>query len=189
METTTVYCNSCGFPSAEDASFCQRCGTTLSMPIAAAPLHAPMARPHYAGFWIRVVAAMFDYLLGFAAMFPVRILVGSAVTLMGTNSQMPSHEVFALGRIARISAAVLLSWAYRGGMESSVYQATLGKLAVGLKVTDVEGRRLSLAHATGRFFAKGLSTLSFGIGYVIVAFDSQKQGLHDRLAGTRVQYR
>lgn len=135
------------------------------------------------------MAAMFDFLVGFAAMFPLRILVGSAVTLIGANSQMPTRELFLVGRGTRIAAAILLSWAYRAGMESSVYQATLGKLTVKLKVTDLEGRRLSFARATGRYFSKYLSALSLGVGYLMVAFDSEKQGLHDRIAGTRVQYR
>jgi uncharacterized RDD family membrane protein YckC len=74
-------------------------------------------------------------------------------------------------------------------MESSDYQATLGKLTVRLKVTDLEGRRLSFARATRRYFSKYLSAISLGVGYLMVAFDSEKQGLHDRVAGTRVQYR
>jgi uncharacterized RDD family membrane protein YckC len=74
-------------------------------------------------------------------------------------------------------------------MESSKYPATLGKLAMRLKVTDESGSRISLGRASGRYFAKFLSTFALGLGYLMVGFDQQKQGLHDRLAGTLVQYR
>jgi uncharacterized RDD family membrane protein YckC len=62
-------------------------------------------------------------------------------------------------------------------------------LAVRLKVTTVEGKRISFARATGRYFAKWLSALPLGLGYLMVSFDEEKQGLHDRIAGTLVLYR
>ena len=79
--------------------------------------------------------------------------------------------------------------AYRAGMESSVYQATLGKLAMQLKVTDLSGNRISFDRAIARYFSKYLSTLTLGVGYVMVAFDERKRALHDRIAGTLVQRR
>ena len=71
-------------------------------------------------------------------------------------------------------------------MESSRRQATLGKMALGIRVTDLDGRRVSFARASGRWFGKILSSLIFGIGYLMVAFTEKKQGLHDMIAGTRV---
>lgn len=88
----------------------------------------------------------------------------------------------------RIVIALAIGWAYGAGMESSSAQATLGKQAFRLKVTDLEGRRLTFARATARHFAKLLSLFSLGIGYVMAGFDAQKQALHDRVAGTRVLY-
>jgi uncharacterized RDD family membrane protein YckC len=71
-------------------------------------------------------------------------------------------------------------------MTSSDRQATVGKIAVGLKVTDLYGQRISFARATGRHFAKILSAMVLFIGYIMVAFTERKQGLHDILAGTLV---
>jgi uncharacterized RDD family membrane protein YckC len=145
--------------------------------------------PHYGGFWIRVVSALIDFVLMFTALFPVRFLVGSMVTVAGMDAQMSMHDLFLLRRIIRIAIGILLVWIYRASMESSRFQATVGKLAMRLKVTDLEGNRISFGRASGRYFSKWLSAFALGLGYLMVGFDQQKQGLHDRIAGTRVLYR
>ena len=71
-------------------------------------------------------------------------------------------------------------------MESSVKRATLGKMALGIAVTDVDGRRITFMRATGRHFAKMISGLILLIGYLMAAWTKKKQGLHDILAGTLV---
>jgi uncharacterized RDD family membrane protein YckC len=71
-------------------------------------------------------------------------------------------------------------------MESSAWQGTLGKKALGLTVTDLEGRRISFGRATGRYFAKIISTLILCIGYMMAGFTERKQALHDMIAGTLV---
>ena len=144
---------------------------------------------HYGGFWIRVLAAIFDTVLLIVAVFPLRLVLGSAITLIGMEAQMPLHQMLVFRRLARIAVGVALAWAYRAGMESSSYQATLGKLAMRLRVTDEQGARISFARASGRYFAKFLFAFALGLGYLMVGFDEQKQGLHDRIAGTLVQYR
>ena len=78
-------------------------------------------------------------------------------------------------------------WLYEALLTSSSLQATLGKLLLGMRVTDLQGQRISFERATGRHFAKYLSTMILGIGYLMVAFNAKKQGLHDMLAGTLVQ--
>jgi uncharacterized RDD family membrane protein YckC len=80
-----------------------------------------------------------------------------------------------------------LGWLYFAGMESSARQATIGKSAMSLRVTNYEGQRISFGHATGRFFAKIVSGLiPFAIGYIMAAFTEKKQALHDLIAGTLV---
>lgn len=72
-------------------------------------------------------------------------------------------------------------------MESSARQATLGKMAMSLRVTNSEGRRLSFGHATGRFFAKIVSgMIPLALGYIMAGFTAKKQALHDMIAGTLV---
>jgi len=187
MMRTTIYCNRCGLASGDDAQFCQGCGSPLTARPSTAPSQSVVL--HYAGFWIRVVAAVIDFLLMFAALFPIRLVLGSVVTAIGMGSQLPLHETLLVRRLVRIAIGVLLAFAYRAGMESSAFQATLGQLAVRIKVTDLEGKRISFGRAAGRYFAKYLSMLALGLGYVMVGFDEEKQGLHDRIAGTLVLYR
>jgi uncharacterized RDD family membrane protein YckC len=71
-------------------------------------------------------------------------------------------------------------------MESSARQATLGKMALGIVVTDLDGNRIGFGRATGRYFAKILSALILLIGFIMAAFTQKKQGLHDIIAGTLV---
>lgn len=141
---------------------------------------------HYGGFWIRVVSALMDTLLLFTAVIPVRMFMGSAIVLFGVNAGLPSHETMVARRVIRIAIGIALGFAYTAGMESSAYQATLGKLAVRLKVTDQEGRRLSFARATARYFSKMLSAFALGLGYLMVRIRSAKTRLarsHCRDAG------
>lgn len=83
-------------------------------------------------------------------------------------------------------ALIVLMWLYFAIMESSKFQGTVGKIAIGLVVTDMEGNRISFARATGRYFGKILSSLIFMIGYILAGFTQKKQALHDMLAGTLV---
>jgi uncharacterized RDD family membrane protein YckC len=84
---------------------------------------------------------------------------------------------------------LLALWAYYAFMESSPCQGTVGKLVVGIKVTDVHGARISFPRATGRFFAKILSALPLYTGFLLAAFADRRQALHDMLAGTVVMRR
>jgi uncharacterized RDD family membrane protein YckC len=80
----------------------------------------------------------------------------------------------------------LLQWIYYAGMESSTAQGTLGKLAVGIIVTDLRGERVSFWRATGRHFAKIVSGLTLTIGFLMAGFTEKKQALHDLMAGCLV---
>ncbi len=81
---------------------------------------------------------------------------------------------------------IAASWLYEAVMESSSYQATLGKMILGMKVSDLYGNRISFARATGRHFAKILSAMILCIGFIMVGLTERKQGLHDLVAGTLV---
>ena len=82
--------------------------------------------------------------------------------------------------------AVGLGWLYAAGLESSAWQATVGKKWMGIKVTDVYGERLGFLQATGRHGAKYLSALPCFLGFIMAFFSSRGLSLHDRLARTRV---
>ena len=75
---------------------------------------------------------------------------------------------------------------YYALMESSKYQATLGKIVMGIKVVNKDGQRLDFSKALLRNLSKILSALIMGIGYIMIIFDDRKQGLHDKIADTFV---
>lgn len=129
----------------------------------------------YAGFWRRVAAVIIDGLLLSVVTVPLTLALGSG-----------DSYAEAARSSAGSSISTVVSWLYYALMESSAKQATVGKMALGIIVTDLEGRRIGFGRATGRYFAKILSALILGIGFLMVAFTERKQGLHDMLAGTLV---
>jgi uncharacterized RDD family membrane protein YckC len=120
----------------------------------------------YAGFWVRVGAYVIDAIL----LVLVQLIVAFAISDVAVRSLVN----------------FVISLVYFAGMESSSSQGTLGKMAFSLAVTDLNGHRLSFGRATGRYFAKVLSALILLIGFLMVAFSENKQGLHDKIAGTLV---
>lgn len=81
---------------------------------------------------------------------------------------------------------LIASWLYYALMESSHKQATIGKIVLGISVTDLSGNRISFGRATGRYFAKIISGVLLSIGYIMAAFTAKKQTLHDIIASTLV---
>ena len=66
------------------------------------------------------------------------------------------------------------------------YGATVGKMAMKIRVVTAEGQKVSYLRALGRYFAKLLSSITLMIGYLMAAFDDEKRALHDRICNTRV---
>lgn len=88
--------------------------------------------------------------------------------------------------ITNLCINLVIGWLYYTLQESGATQATIGKKAVGIKVTDMNGERISFGTANGRYFGKILSSLILLIGYFMMLGDDKRQTLHDRLAGTLV---
>ena len=80
-------------------------------------------------------------------------------------------------------------WLYYALLESSEYSATVGKMAMGIVVADRYGRRVTFERATARYFSKIITGFTFGVGYLMAAFSSRKQALHDIIAGCLLIYR
>jgi uncharacterized RDD family membrane protein YckC len=210
-----MYCSKCGTAIAQGAAFCSSCGQPVNPPFAPAPSAAvsgtpapPIPGPYggvspaprfprsaYAGFWLRVVAHLIDGLLAGIA-FAIVLLAGIAAVGIGyfkdlireTNNP---EDIFTPGLIAIIfllcAISIVMMWIYYAWMESSSHQGTLGKMALGLIVTDLEGRRINFARASGRYFAKIITGLiPLGIGYMMAGFTEKKQALHDMIASCLV---
>jgi uncharacterized RDD family membrane protein YckC len=140
----------------------------------------------YGGFWIRVVAAIIDAIILRVVVAPVSMIFGG-LGMAGMMSGFPHRGLALFGGGVTFVLLLFGSWLYEAFMESSSYQATIGKMIFGMKVTDLYGNRISFERATGRYFAKWLSKIILGIGYIMVGFTERKQGLHDLLAGTLVR--
>lgn len=148
---------------------------------------------HYAGFWRRFVAHLIDQIIlgcvAFMFFIPGLALFGIGIG-SGMMDESPSAIGFILAAIAAYLAAILviviLQWLYYALMESSNKQATLGKLALGIIVTDLSGGRISFGRATGRYFGKILSYMILYIGFIMAAFTERKQALHDIMASCLV---
>lgn len=133
----------------------------------------------YAGFWKRAVA----WLIDFFALMGIGMFLGLFVALVATAGSEQIRSALQLG-LQCLGLAVHIC--YFAGLESSKYQATLGKLAMGIKVTDLEGGRITFLNALGRLLAKILSALPLGIGFLMAGFTARKQALHDMIASTLV---
>ena len=119
----------------------------------------------YAGFWRRFAAFLVDAII-------LGIVGGVLSAIFGQNLASALNT--------------LIGWLYFAGFESSERQATIGKMALNIYVTDVDGRRISFVKATLRYFAKILSAIILFIGFILAAFTERKQALHDMIANTLV---
>ena len=180
-----MYCHKCGAPNDDQAAFCDKCGTALqklrSETSATAPAYP--AAVQYAGFWRRLAAGLIDGVLLIVAYFVASFTIGviyGAITGRG-GDEMSDIAANVIAYVAW-AATGILGWLYYALMERSFKQATLGKMALGIVVTDAQGRRVSFARATGRYFGKIISGIILYIGYIMIAFTEKKQGLHDIMA-------
>ncbi len=129
----------------------------------------------HAGFWLRLVAYGFDNAVFY---IPDKMLL----PLVWTNLFEASEDSLFWGDIILIT----LNFFYFAIMESSKYQGTIGKMIVGVIVTDTNGNRISFLRATGRYWAKIISYLTIYVGFIMAAFTNRKRALHDIIAGTLI---
>ncbi len=184
-----MYCLNCGKEVPIQAKFCRSCGASqveqdpreppplpnstespanAAAPAASVPLQAPTPRVRvYASFGRRAGAFFIDGLVFLAALG----------TAMQENGNQPVWAAL---------APFATFWLYKTLLESSSWQATLGKRAFRIKVTNLAGERIGFGRATGRLFAQPLSYLILGLGYWMAAFTERRQTLHDLIAGTLV---
>lgn len=134
-----------------------------------------------AGFWIRVLANIIDS-------FVLSVPIGLVHLMIGFNALATDSYIYSSGYFIGLLISYAISIGYYGLLTSSKNQATLGKMAVGIKVIGGNGERISLLRAFGRFLATYLSGI-FYIGYIMVGITNRKRGLHDFIANTYVVYK
>ena len=193
------YCSQCGQPSPLDrlARFgdtlvCPNCKDSFVQKLreGVAPVRPAFV---YGGFWIRFVAFLIDsIILGIASSAVQLLLLGSSYRPFANMGQPipPDQALAAFGAImGTLAVSMLVGVAIGASYEGFFVDrigATPGKLVFGLKVVRPNGAPVTLGRAVGRYFAKWLSSLTFGIGYIIAGFDPEKKAMHDMIVDTRV---
>jgi uncharacterized RDD family membrane protein YckC len=208
LANDTVFCSSCGQATglAAPVGTTTSGSATIGTPGYANPAPGGVARytpagamlfvpPPYAGFWLRFLAYIIDNVV-LGVIFGVVALLAVAAVGVGyfraiVEGLREGGGDFPIQLISVIVVGSLItlvvSWIYHAWMESSQYQGTLGKMALGLIVTDMTDRPITFARASGRFFAKIITGLiPLGIGYIMAGFTEKKQALHDMIASCLV---
>jgi uncharacterized RDD family membrane protein YckC len=134
----------------------------------------------YAGFWTRLGAVVID---GFI------IWIFNMVLFVPLGIIMPTSTDDPFAALSFMPLIMLLQYAIPAVYDTwfvGKYGATPGKMACKIKVVVADGTPVSYSRALGRHFAKWLSSLIMGIGFLMAAFDDERRTLHDRICETRV---
>ena len=149
---------------------------------------ASETQTRYAGFWNRLLAIIIDGLIvGTVQAILLKPMFG--VPMWSYKEMDDSGMALTMWQGPNLNVqllSIVIGWLYFAMMESSNKQATVGKIALNIRVTDLNGNRISFGKATGRYFGKYLSMMILMIGFIMAAFTQKKQALHDVLADTLV---
>jgi uncharacterized RDD family membrane protein YckC len=151
---------------------------------------------NYAGFWYRFGAFLIDWIilgiLNWLIIAPILAAIG--ITSGMSMSDLASGNFDPEQLVAMVAAMFGIGWfvsmtldiLYHSFFESSKFQGSVGKIALGIKVTDLSGGKIDLVKAIIRNFCKIISGMILAIGYIMAGFTDKKQALHDMIASTLV---
>lgn len=154
------------------------CGVADATRTFDSPAGAPV---RLAGFCRRFAAFAVDWMICGVALVPVVLVISASMDLARSSDNSTGLVIDMV--------ALFAMWLYFASMESSRFQGTVGKLALGIKVTNLDGERMSFDLATTRFFGKFMTAAICGIGFITIAFNRRKQGPHDMFAKCLVVHR
>lgn len=152
---------------------------------------------NYAGFWRRLAAVLIDSIIigsvQWIAIMPLLAILGIGVasnmesmeSMDEAQSMAMAGSMMAMGVTFQIVFFVIQTL-YFALLESSSKQATIGKMVLGIIVTDINGNKLDFAKALVRNLCRIISSAILFIGYIMAAFTEKKQALHDIIANTLV---
>ncbi len=167
-----MFCPNCGKEqNNNDARFCDNCGNPIGNKTSRdySQTNNNTDASIHAGFFLRLIAFIIDVVV-FTIIFGV-LSVGGGV---GNNVHTMQGASFLIG--------LLLNSAF----ESSQMMGTPGKYFLKIAVVDVNRQRISFSKALIRNICEYLNVFTFFIGYLMIGFTQNKQGLHDMIAGTYV---
>lgn len=147
----------------------------------------------YAGFWKRLAAFIIDTIILSIVFKIIGLAFGISAAedlvkeqVLGGTPMLTAYGHFYASTWVYSTLTTVITWLYFATLESSAWQATVGKLALGMRVTDINGARISFPRGLGRYAAKFISYLILLIGFLMIGFTRRKQGLHDLIASTLV---
>lgn len=166
------FCGSCGAKlDLAISNVCPNCGAKQG----ASKFAIEESSGKYGGFWVRFVAAFIDGLILLIPFIICLALVGFGEGQSGSSTLWLGYFLF------------LIVWfIYFAVLESSSRRGTFGKQAMGLIVINMDGSQLTFSQASVRTIGKLVSTVILYIGFIMIGFTENKQGLHDMIAKTYV---
>ena len=169
-------CTGCGTINQVTSAYCHKCG--LKLPEEA--VNGPAMRP--AGFWVRGTALFIDQIFLLVVGIVIFFVIGdqesaSVVDLWAGFGKIDIWwDVIVPLTIETVYFTVAIG----------IWGRTVGKALMRVKVVRADGGRVSIGRAFGRYLAYYLNWMTFGIGFLVIAFNPQKRGLHDLIVDTRV---
>lgn len=169
---------------------CAKCGYTTEYDFMSCPIctaHTDSSRginpatSEKGGFWIRLLAFIVDNLV---ILFLSRI-AGYAVKLGGRTIDLPEDGIESLTETFDYYIVIFLIGFYFTFFIGWTGQ-TIGKMLLGLKVVNIAGKPVGYGRAFLRYIGYHICFLTIGLGFLLIAVDRNKRGLHDFLAGTCV---
>lgn len=180
----TLACPHCGHEVLEEAQFCHLCGVVLKAQ--SNDVVPPLLKMELGSLWRRFLACGVDVAVVLAMFAPSVAVLVIILGMLVDRKILETDEAGKFAGTAGVIFFVVADWVYNARMNSSSQQATLGKRWMGLKVTNLSGERIPFSQATGRYFAKYLSTFALFVGFILPLFSKRRQALHDMVAGTLV---
>lgn len=141
--------------------------------------------PVYAGFWLRAVAFIIDTLI-LSVPFTIGAMAYPDKLMVFPTETDPFPMSLPHFTLEGFLLLFFAMWIYYALFEASSWQGTPGKKLLGLYVTDMNGRPLTLWRASGRYLGRKVSDLTFLVGYILAGFTEKKQALHDLISGCLV---
>jgi uncharacterized RDD family membrane protein YckC len=155
------------------------------MPVYSSPIDRMPRTPamENAGFWPRVGAYLIDSLV---IGFPLGALLG--IVIVTTGADIADEDTLNVASLVIQSVGGLVTVSYFTLMNGA-YGATLGKMALGLKVVRQDGSPIGYGLALGRIVLMNvLSSCTCSLFFISVATNEEYRGWHDQICGTRVIY-